>query len=139
MKRAISFVLLVMLLCTGLSAAFAEAPGARSSNYFFSYGVSAADAGGGVMSITFHCVGMGVCSQLGVATYTVEKLNDDGEWVNVSGLLDGQTGSNVASYTFGRYFYGVQGETYRLNVTFVCVLNGGMETKSYTSNAVKLN
>lgn len=138
MKKAISVVLLIMLLCTGLSNAFAEAPGARSSNYFFSYGVSMGDAGGGVLSITFRCVGMGICSQLGVASYTVEKLNDDGEWVNVSGLLDGQTGSNVASYSFGRYFYGVAGETYRLNVTFVCVLNGGMETKSYTSNTITL-
>ena len=68
MKKIISFALMVMLLCTSLCAAYAETPGMRSSNYFHSYGTSMGDAGNGVLSITFHCVGMNVCSQLGVAT-----------------------------------------------------------------------
>ena len=96
------------------------------------------DAGNGVLSITFSCVGMGVCSQLGVATYSVEKLTSEG-WLNVSGLLNGQTGSNVAAYAFGRYFYGVSGETYRVNVTFYCAMNGGSEFKSYTSASITLD
>ena len=125
MKKIISFALMVMLLCTSLCAAYAETPGMRSSNYFHSYGTSMGDAGNGVLSITFHCVGMNVCSQLGVATYSVERKDADGNWENVSGLLNGQTGQNVAAYTFGRYFYGVPGETYRMNVVFLCVLGGG--------------
>ena len=110
-----------------------------SSNYFHSYGTYMSDAGNGVLSITFTCIGMGVCSQLGVATYSVDKLGEDGNWDNVSGLLDGQTGSNVASYAFGRYFYGVPGETYRLNVPFTGILNGGGETKAYTSASITLD
>lgn len=138
MKKMISLALVIVLMCTTLSVCFAETPGMRSSNYFHSYGTNMSDAGNGVLSITFSCVGMGVCSQLGVATYSVEKLTSEG-WMNVSGLLDGQTGSNTAAYAFGRYFYGVSGETYRVNVTFVCVLNGGMESKSYTSASITLD
>ena len=139
MKKMISLVLVIMLLCTSIAVCYAETPDMRSSNYFHSYGTNMRDAGNGVLSITFSCVGMGVCSQLGVATYVVEKLNDNGGWENVSGLLNGQTGSNVASYAFGRYFYGVSGETYRVNVTFTCILNGGGETKAYTSASITLD
>ena len=138
MKKMISLALVIVLMCTTLSVCFAETPGMRSSNYFHSYGTNMSDAGNGVLSITFSCVGMGVCSQLGVATYEVEKLTSEG-WTNVSGLLNGQTGSNVAAYAFGRYFYGVSGETYRLNVTFFCVLNGGFEHKTYTSASITLD
>lgn len=139
MKKMTSLALVFVMLCTALSVCAAEAPGMRSSNYFHSYGTNMRDAGNGVLSITFSCIGMGVCSQLGVATYSVEKLNEDGDWVNVSGLLNGQTGSNVASYAFGRYFYGVSGETYRVNATFTCILNGGGETKAYTSGSITLD
>ena len=139
MKKMISLVLVIMLLCTSIAVCYAETPDMRSSNYFHSYGTNMRDAGNGVLSITFSCVGMGVCSQLGVATYEVEKLNDNGGWENVSGLLNGQTGSNVAAYAFGRYFYGVSGETYRVNVTFCCTLNGGSEYKAYTSASITLD
>ena len=93
-------------------------------------------AGGGGINITFKAVGTGICNQIGVATYTVEKLNENGGWENVSGALSGQTGSNVASYTFGRYFQGVAGETYRIQVTFLCIIGTGYETKSYTSGKI---
>lgn len=139
MKRFIAWVLVILLGLNLLAATSAETISPRSSNYFHSYGANMGDAGDGVLSITFNCVGMGLCSQLGVATYTVERLDDSGNWENASGLLDGQTGSNVASYTFGRYFYGVSGETYRVNVTFVCVLNNGFESKTYTSGKIVLD
>ena len=140
MKKMISVALVMLMLFTALcgvaSAETAVTP--RASNYFHSYGVNLGDAGNGKLSITFHCVGLGICSTLGVASYEVEKLTDEG-WVNVSGLLDGQTGSNCASYTYGRYFNGVSGETYRLNVTFICVLNGGAETKTFTSGTITMD
>ena len=139
MKKMISLALVIVLMCTTLSVCFAETPSMRSSNYFHSYGTNMRDAGNGVLSITFSCVGMGVCSQLGVATYSVQRLEDNGNWTDVSGLLNGQTGSNVAAYAFGRYFYGVSGETYRVNVTFYCALNGGCEFKSYTSASITLD
>lgn len=139
MKKMLSFALAVLLLCTSLGVCCAESPVTRSSNYFHRYGAAMGDAGNGVLSITFHCTGMGICDQLGVATWSVQKLNENGAWEDVSGLRDGQTGSNVAAYTFGRYFYGVPGETYRVNVMFVCVMNGGCEFKSYTTARITMD
>ena len=134
MKNVVSILLILTLLCSCIfSAALAET---RASNYFSSYGTTMSAPGSGRIAITFRAVGTDICNQIGVASYQVQKLNDDGDWVFVSGLLSGQTGTNVASYTFGRYFQGVAGETYRIQVTFVCVINNGMESKSYTSGRI---
>ena len=137
MKKILSIVLLVALLCTSLfNFVLAEDAATRASNYFTSYGTAANAVGGGGINITFKAVGTGICNQIGVANYCVQKLNDDGEWVYCSGTLSGQTGTNVASYTFGRDFQGVAGETYRIQVTFLCTINNGTETKSYTSGRI---
>ena len=134
MKKALSLMLVFTLMCPCLFAyALAET---RASNYFSSYGTSMSAPGGGGINITFRAVGTGICNQIGVATYQVQRREDNGNWTDVSGLLSGQTGSNVASYTFGRYFQGVAGETYRVKVTFLCVIGTGAETKSYTSGTV---
>ena len=92
--------------------------------------------GNGLIAITFKAVGTGLCNQIGVANYQVFRQDDDGNWEAVSGLLSGQTGTNVASYTFGRYFQGVAGETYRIQVTFYCAIGTGCEFKSYTSGRI---
>lgn len=136
MKNAISIILVLTLLCSSIfSGALAEEASQRSSNYFTSYGTSMGTPGGGGINITFKAVGTDICNQIGVANYHVEKLTDEG-WVNVSGSLSGQTGTNVASYTFGRYFQGVAGETYRIQVTFCCTINNSSEYKSYTSGRI---
>ena len=136
MKKLISILVVVTLLATTMfSHALAEQQ-TRDSAYFTSYGTSMSAAGGGGINITFKAVGTDICNQIGVASYTVQKKNDAGEWVDVSGLLSGQTGSNVASYTFGRYFQGVAGETYRIQVTFTCIIGTSGETKSYTSGRI---
>ena len=133
MKNVVSILLILTLLCSCIfSAALAET---RASNYFSSYGTTMSAPGNGGIAITFRAVGTDICNQIGVASYTVEKQTDEG-WVNVSGALSGQTGTNVASYTFGRYFQGVAGETYRIQVTFLCCIGTGVETKSYTSGRI---
>lgn len=134
MKNVVSILLILTLLCSCIfSAALAET---RASNYFSSYGTTMSAPGNGLIAITFKAVGTGLCNQIGVASYTVERLDDDGNWENVSGALSGQTGTNVASYTFGRYFQGVAGETYRIQVTFYCSIGTGSEHKSYTSGRI---
>ena len=134
MKNLLSIALIITLLCTSLfSCALAEN---RASNYFSSYGTTMSARGSGIIAITFKAVGTDICNQIGVANYHVEKLDENGRWYTVSGTLSGQTGTNVASYTFGRYFQGVAGETYRIQVTFVCVIGTGMEFKSYTSGRI---
>ena len=137
MKNTLSLLLILALLCSSMfTYVLAEDNSARSSNYFTSYGTSMSAPGGGLIGITFKAVGTGICNQIGVANYCVQKLNDDGEWVYCSGTLSGQTGTNVASYTFGRYFQGVAGETYRIQVTFTCIIGTSGETKSYTSGRI---
>ena len=134
MKNVVSILLILTLLCSCIfSAALAET---RASNYFSSYGTSMTAVGSGRIAITFKAVGTDICNQIGVASYHVERLDDDGNWENVSGALSGQTGTNVASYTFGRYFQGVAGETYRVKVTFCCTIGTSSEYKSYTSGTV---
>ena len=137
MKKAISLLLALILLCSCMfTYALAEGPEPRASDYFTSYGTSMSAPGGGRIAVTFRAVGTGICNQIGVASYHVERLNDAGNWESVSGLLSGQTGSNVASYSFGRYFQGVAGETYRVVVTFLCTINNSTECKAYTSGRV---
>lgn len=133
MKNVLSLVLILTILCSCVfSYALAET---RASNYFTSYGTTMSAPGSGRIAITFRAVGTDICNQIGVANYQVFKETDEG-WVAVSGLLSGQTGTNVASYTFGRYFQGVAGETYRIQVTFYCAIGTGCEHKSYTSGRI---
>ena len=137
MKKALSTILVVTLLFSCMfSCVMAEEVSPRASDYFTSYGTSMTAVGSGRIAITFKAVGTDICNQIGVATYHVERQDDDGNWENVSGALSGQTGTNVASYTFGRYFQGVAGETYRIQVTFMCIINNSGETKSYTSGRI---
>lgn len=134
MKNVLSIMLILTILCSCVfSYALAET---RASNYFTSYGTTMSAPGNGGIAITFRAVGTDICNQIGVASYSVDRLDDDGNWENVSGLLSGQTGTNVASYTFGRYFQGVAGETYRIQVTFYCSIGTGSEHKSYTSGRI---
>ena len=134
MKNALSILLILTILCSCVfSYALAET---RASNYFTSYGTTMSAPGSGRIGITFKAVGTGICNQIGVANYQVFRIDDDGDWDPVSGLLSGQTGTNVASYTFGRYFQGVAGETYRIQVSFLCVINNTSEIKSYTSGRI---
>jgi len=84
----------------------------------------------------FSCGGTGVCDSLGVATYVVEKQEDDGDWVDVTNLLSGKTTSGASSYTFSKYFNGVEGETYRVQCTFISIIGNGSETKPYTSGSI---
>ena len=100
------------------------------------------------MRVTFSTVGMGMCDELGVASYRVDKLVtlDDGTqgWMDCTGDLTGSTAHNVPSYTFSILFQGVAGETYRVRATFICEKtfsdgSHGVETKSYTSPSKSVN
>ena len=76
MKKFLSLMLVFTLMCPCLFAyALAET---RASNYFSSYGTSMSAPGGGGINITFKAVGTDICNQIGVATYTVQRRDDDG-------------------------------------------------------------
>ena len=137
MKKILSTILMLTLVCSllvpSLSAAEIEP---RDSRFFQDYGTTLAAEDDGIIRITFSATGLQINNSIGVATYQVEKLEDDGDWVNVTELLSGQTASGVFSYTYSRNFQGVPGETYRVQVTFVCSRNDGMESKAYTSGRI---
>ena len=128
------------------SAAVIIPDGTFSSNYFSSYGCVIGDNGGHVLHITFSVTGMGICDEIGVAVFCVQKLitTDDGShWVDLTGLIPGQTRTNAMYCTYGVNFQGVAGERYRVRATFMCTktINGvvGTEHKSVTTTSVVVN
>lgn len=147
MKKFISLLLVLMMafIYTVPAIAAIDPPAdPQASNYFTSYGTVLSDRGGHVMHITFSTVGVGVCSELGVANYWIQKLMTDSDgnqyWVDVTGVLTGSISYNVNAHTFGINFQGIGGETYRVKCTFYCAKSGmGSEHKSYTSGRKTIN
>ena len=148
-KQCISLALalcLIFALCVPASAELNIPNGTYSSNYFQSYGVVLGDAGSHQLRITFSVDGIGICDELGVATFTVERkiTGDDGStyWAN-AGSFSGQTGHNVSSYTYAVTVQGVAGATYRVRATFMCIktINGvtGSEFKTLTTGGKRIN
>ena len=142
MKRYLALLLVVLtMVCLG-AVAYAEADesvGARSSNYFSTYGISLSKPGSNKIYITFSCSAVGTASQIGVSNYTIYRYDsDNGYWDLVSGPHDGSYSYNASSHSFAKTFQGVSGEKYRVKCTFLCVKNGTAETKSYTSQSIKL-
>ena len=139
MKRFIAILLaLTLLLCSTVALATADdQEPTRQSDYFASYGTSLSAIGGGKIKVTFTCSAVGTATTLGVVNYEVQRKDSSGNWMDVSGWLTGKTGSNVHSYTFSKTINGTAGQTYRVKCTFICVKNGGAETKSYTSGSKK--
>ena len=137
MKRFVTLIMALMLFVSCvLPCAQAEDPAPRSSNFFTSYGTTLSKVGNGRIKIVFSTTGTAVCNQLGVANYQVQRLDDDGNWEDVSGLLYGSLASGLTNYTFSRYFNGVAGETYRVKVIFLCTINNATETQAYTSGQI---
>lgn len=139
MKKIMCIVFAVIMLCSMMAvpACADEGINPRASAYFTSYGANLAKQSDGRIKVTFTAVGTGVCSQLGVATYQVYELNSSGGWSAYTSLLAGKTGSGVTSYTFSKYFTPVAGNSYYVSCTFISAINGGVETKSYTSGVIK--
>lgn len=135
MKRVFALILTFMLLMTSVSACAVEP---RDSDYFNSYGASLSKLGDGDIRITFSCDAVGTASRLGVSSFSVYKY-DGSEWDRVSGPNSGSYGYGVSSYSFSRTFYGVAGEKYRVEVTFLCAKDGGAENKTYTSGSIVAN
>lgn len=149
MKRFASLALAVCMLigmCFPATAAVIIPDGTFSSDYFSSYGCVIGDNGGHVLHITFTTTGMGICDEIGVANFCVDKYmeTDQGNfWTPVTGLIPGQTRTNAMYCTYGVNFQGVAGERYRVRATFTCTktINGvvGTEHKSVTTTSVVVN
>lgn len=151
MKQSLSLALVICLLfgmCVPASAAVIIPDGTFSSDYFSSYGCVINDNGGHVLHITFTTTGMGICDEIGVANFYVQKYVtlEDGShmWADVSGLIPGQTRTNAMYCTYGVNFQGVAGERYRVRATFYCAKTfadgtSGSEFKYVTTTSVVVN
>jgi len=146
MSLVLVLCLLVGMTCPAF-AAVNNPDGIQASNYFASYGISIGDNGGHRMHITFSTTGVGVCDEIGVANYWVDKYVElaDGShaWTTVAGPVAGQTSHNTSFCTFGANFQGIAGETYRVRAVFICAktINGvvGTETKTSTTGPLTIN
>jgi len=139
MKKLISILLVFMLICSMvIPTACAEIEfSSHASEYFSSYGTTLSNEGNSLIKIVFTVEGTEICDELGVATFSVQKYHEDtGIWEDVTGLVSGQTREDVLTYTFSKYFQGVEDEIYRVQVTFISVIDGEVETKAYTSGAI---
>ena len=147
LNKSTSLILAVCLLvcmCLPASAAGGIIPdGTFSSDYFASYGCVINDNGGHVLHITFNTTGVGVCDEIGVANYCVDKyveLSDGSHaWTPVTGLLPGYTRTNASFCSYNVNFQGVAGERYRVRATFYCAKtfpdgSSGSEHKTVTTS-----
>ena len=151
LKKCASLALAVCLfacMCFPASAAVIIPDGTFSSDYFISYGCVINDNGGHVLHITFTTTGMGICDELGVANYCVDKqfTLEDGTkiWSPITDLLPGVTWQNTGYCTYGVNFQGIAGERYRVRATFVCQKTfpdgyTGMEFKSVCTTGCTVN
>lgn len=135
MKRTLSLVLTLMLLCCVASAS-AESPLQWNSRTLYTCNIYLSASTSGSISITFRAVGTGLCSQIGVASYEVERMDASGNWYDASGAMTGDYGYNVVSHSFNRSFSGTPGGTYRVKATFLCSQNGVIDTINYTSQTI---
>ena len=135
MKRVLSLMLTIMLLTLTATACAAEP---RASYYFDSYGISLSRLGDGKIKIVFSCDANGTASQLGVSDFSVYRY-DGSNWEVISGPHSGSYGYGVTSYSFSRTFYGVAGEKYRVEATFLSTKNNSTETKTHTSGSIVAN
>ena len=150
--KTVKMTSLILVLCLFVTLCFPAAAeinapnGTFASNYFISYGVATSDNGGHRLHIVFSTVGMGMCDELGVATYSVEKYVELGDgshgWLNISGSCSGQTMHNTNAYSYSLNFQCGSAGTYRVRATFMCTktINGevGTEFKSVTTSGCTL-
>lgn len=133
---------LFVTLCFPATAEINAPNGTFSSDYFISYGVAVSDNGGHRLHIVFSAAGMGLCDEIGVATFSVDKYVElaDGShaWSNISSGNPGQTGHNTSGYSYSLNFQCASAGTYRVRATFMCskIINGeyGTEFKSVTTS-----
>ncbi len=151
LKKSASIALALCLfscMCFPASADVIIPDGTFSSDYFISYGCIIGDNGGHVLHITFTTTGVGICDEIGVATYCVEKQYtlDDGTkiWTDITGWLPGVTWQNTGYCTYGVNFQGIAGERYRVRATFYCAKTfpdgtSGSEHKSVCTTGCTVN
>lgn len=135
MKKTISFVVALVMLC---SVCFAAVP--RASEYISSgNAASTATAVKGEIEITYDVTGRGRMTKIGASKIIVQEKNG-GSWETVktfwgsvsNGMLDENTTSHAGSVTYT----GTSGKQYRAIVTVYAENSGGSDSRTVTTAAV---
>ena len=134
MKKLLSIVLIALLLCSVLPvAAFAESPTPWSSTNFVSCRVYYSTQPYS-FNMTFTAIGRDICSELGLSSYTIVRVDDGYTFGPYAGSIS--TDTDVFSHS--RVFYGASGSTYTIRAVFYSMLNGKFETAIVTPDPFTL-
>lgn len=136
-KRAISFLLAVVMLLTLTGTAFAVAP--RASDYLDSYMVVLRAMGNGTMEVSMSVEGVGIQDKIGVREVMIEK-KINGVWTYQESL-DSVDYPEFYAYNSRDYlgavnFTGTPGVSYRVTLTVYARTGTGSDTGYVTSPVV---
>ena len=140
MKKITVIILILMMVfgnTVGLAASGSDVAQPFASAFFTGYGTTLSNSGNCVIKIIFSATGTEICDEIGVANFMVQRYDEGLGWYDLTGLVPGQTGEDMMSYTYSLYFQGVEDEIYRVQVVFTSTIDGRTEYKSYTSGAIR--
>lgn len=133
-KRLFSAILVLTLVFSMCSAAFAEEITPRANPYINSKYGSIARAGSGTININFLVNASDVMTTLGASK--IELYKADGTWLKTfySSAYANMLGSNTFSYGSSVSYNGVSGESYYAVITFYASCDRGSSTSTYTTS-----
>lgn len=137
MKRFLSAILVLTLIFSMCSAAFAEEITPRANPYINSKSGSIARAGSGRININFLVNASDVMTTLGASK--IELYKADGTWLKTfySSAFANMLGSNTFTYGSSVSYNGVSGESYYAVITFYASCDRGSSTSTYTTTTQK--
>lgn len=137
MKRFLSAILVLTLIFSMCSAAFAEEITPRANPYINSKSGSIACAGSGKININFRVNASDVMTTLGASK--IELYKADGTWLKTfySSAFANMLGANTYTYASSVSYNGVSGESYYAVITFYASCDRGSSTATYTTNTTK--
>lgn len=139
--RVLSFILVVMMLPTCVSAAAATTAQPRASYYIDSYQAYVYTAGSGKVQVWFDVTGVTYMDELGALSIRLYESTDKTTWTRVktflhedySSMLSQDDISHMSSVTF----QGVAGRYYKAYVCIWAGKDGGGDTRYLWTSAKK--
>lgn len=136
-KRILSLLLALALMgSTVCAAAELSERSIQASQYLDAYGISVNPKGGGLMSVSFLVYGTDTMDCLGAKKIVVEEW-DGSDWGNPITYTAEKNphfyAYNASEHTASVTFYGIPGLQYQATLTAYAELDGGSDTKTFTS------
>ncbi len=140
-KCAISFILVLSLISSTVINATAAVNYPRASYYIDGYAAYASVGSNNKILIEFEVEATREMKKVGASLITVQ-VNNNGVWSGVATYYgsgsNGMLASNAHFHVGSISYTGVAGNQYRAVVTVIAGDSSGEETRSITTNAVRL-